>query len=160
MAVPEKITEFLRGKGASFEEVAHDEAFTSVEESQSLGVEVGEVAKVIVVKLEGGYALVALPASEKTNMRGFRKIIGDKHARFASEEEMERDYPDYALGSVPPFGELVGAPLYIDTHLAEHDTVVFAAGTHTDSIKMRVEDLKNLGPHEVIEACRQPKEEA
>lgn len=154
MAVPENITAFLSGKGVAFDAVAHGETFTSVEEAQALGIEAGEVAKVIVVRHAGGTALFALPATSRTDMRAVREALGDKNARFATEEEMARDLPEFALGSVPPFGELAGAPLYLDTHLADHQTVVFAAGTHTDSIKMRVEDLRALGPHTVTEVCR------
>ena len=47
-----------------------------------------------------------------------------------------------------------GAQLYLDAHLAEHETVVFSAGTHTDSIRMRVSDLRTLGTHTIVEVCQ------
>lgn len=49
MALPGKISKFLRKKKVVFEAVAHAETFTSVEEAAALGIEAGEVAKVIVV---------------------------------------------------------------------------------------------------------------
>lgn len=67
---------------------------------------------------------------------------------------MAKELSDYALGSVPPFGELVRAALYVDAHLVEHQSVAFAAGTHTDSITMKTADLLALGPHTVVEVCR------
>lgn len=154
MALPAKVADFLKRKGASFEAVSHAETFSSAEEAQTLGIEAGAVAKVIVVRHAGGLALFALPASSRTDMKAVREALGDKNARFATEEEMARDLSGYALGSAPPFAELVGAPLYLDQHLADHETVVFAAGTHTDSIKMGVADLRALGPHTVVEVCR------
>lgn len=155
MAIPKKIGSFLKKKGAAFEAVAHEETFSSVEEAQALGVEAGEVAKVIVVHHAGGTALFTLPASSRIDMKAVRNAVDDKNARFATEEEMARDLRDYALGSVPPFGDLVRAALFLDQHLADHESVVFAAGTHTDSIKMKVADLRALGANTVLEVCHE-----
>ena len=154
MAGTEKVTEYLGRKSAAFELVSHAETLSSIEEARALGIDAGDVAKVIVVHHAGGLALFALPAGSRTKMSAVHDAVGDKHARFATEDEMARELPDYALGSVPPFAELVGAPLYLDQHLAEHEMVVFAAGTHTDSIKMAVSALRDLGPHELVEVCK------
>jgi Ala-tRNA(Pro) deacylase len=59
----------------------------------------------------------------------------------ATEEEIEKDFPNYELGAVPPLGSLVGAPTYVDPEVMGHDTLVFAAGTQTESIRVRSEDL-------------------
>jgi Ala-tRNA(Pro) deacylase len=149
MAVPARIVEFLRSKGVDFEEIAHAEAFASIEEARALGVEADDVGKVLVIRSAGGPVLFALAASSRLDMRAVRALLGDPNARLATENEMATDFSDYALGSVPPLAELVGAPLTIDDALAAHSTIVFAAGTHTDSIRMRVSDLLGLGPHQV-----------
>jgi Ala-tRNA(Pro) deacylase len=67
--------------------------------------------------------------------------VGAKHVRMATEEEIEKDFPNYELGAVPPLGSLVGAPTYVDPEVMGHDTLVFAAGTQTESIRVRSEDL-------------------
>src|ERR671919_2769796 len=113
MTGTEKITEYLGGKGAAFEIVSHAEALSSIDEARALGIDAGEVAKVIVVHHAGGLALFALPAGSRTSMGAVHKAVGDAHARFATEDEMARELPDYALGSVPPIAELVRAPLYL-----------------------------------------------
>ena len=154
MVGTEKVTEYLGRKGAAFELVSHAETLSSIDEARALGIDAGEVAKVIVVHHASGLALFALPAGSRTSMKAVHHAVDDGHARFATEDEMARELPDFALGSVPPFAELVGAPLYLDTHIVEHDSVVFAAGTHTDSIRMAVSDLQALAPHEVVEICR------
>jgi Ala-tRNA(Pro) deacylase len=61
--------------------------------------------------------------------------LGDNHARLANEEELGRDFPDYQLGALPPLGALVGANVYVDPEVLGRDTVVFAAGTQTESVK-------------------------
>jgi Ala-tRNA(Pro) deacylase len=67
--------------------------------------------------------------------------VGDRHARLATEEELLRDFPDFELGALPPLGSLLGAPLYVDQEVLQHDTVVFAAGSQTESVQLTTADL-------------------
>jgi Ala-tRNA(Pro) deacylase len=118
------VTEHLEGRGIPFELVPHERAYTSIEEARALGIAADEVVKTIVLDTEGGHALV-----------------GDKHARFATEEELERDFPAYELGALAPLGSLLGTPTYVDPEVLAHETVVFPAGTQRESVKVRTEDL-------------------
>lgn len=47
---------------------------------------------------------------------------------------------------MPPLGSLHGAPTYVDPEVMQHDTVVFAAGTQTESVRVRTEDLFRKEP--------------
>jgi prolyl-tRNA editing enzyme YbaK/EbsC (Cys-tRNA(Pro) deacylase) len=76
----------------------------------------------------------------------------------ATEAEMEEQFPGFELGSVPPIEEVAGAPVYVDRHLLDRDDVVFAAGTHTESVKVRASALQLLGRHASVEVCRAPRE--
>jgi Ala-tRNA(Pro) deacylase len=67
--------------------------------------------------------------------------VGDRHVRLATEEELRRDFPDIELGALPPLGSLLGAPLYVDREVLQHETVVFAAGSQTESVQIRTADL-------------------
>jgi Ala-tRNA(Pro) deacylase len=135
------VTEYLEGRGVSFEVIPHDRAYTSIEEARALGVAADEVLKTIVLNTEAGHALAVIPASRRLDINSAQEAVGDKHAQFATEEEMERDFPDYELGAVPPLGSLTGAPTYVDPEVMGHETVVFAAGSQNQSVKVRTEDL-------------------
>src|SRR5207248_10096484 len=65
----------------------------------------------------------------------------DRHVRLATEQELLRDFPDFELGALPPLGSLLGAPLYVDQEVLQHETVVFAAGSQTESVQIRTADL-------------------
>jgi len=43
---------------------------------------------------------------------------------------------------MPPFGNLFGLPVLVDELLAENDEIVFNAGTHTLTAKLRFADFK------------------
>jgi Aminoacyl-tRNA editing domain len=78
-------------------------------------------------------------------------MIGDHHGRTAKEQpcwpepwtrlSARTDFPGIELGALPPLGSLLGAPLYVDQEVLQHETVVFAAGSQTESVQIRTADL-------------------
>jgi nicotinate phosphoribosyltransferase len=47
-------------------------------------------------------------------------------------------------GAVPPFGNLYGLPVYVDRTLAAEVVIVCQAGTHTDTVSLRLADFERL----------------
>jgi Ala-tRNA(Pro) deacylase len=135
------VTEHLQQRGSAFELLPHQQAYTSVEEARALGIDAGEVLKTLALRTGSGYALVVIPASRRLDLHLARQALGDHHARLASEEELGRDFADYQLGALPPLCVLVGGRVFVDPEVLGHDTVAFAAGTQTESVKMRTEEL-------------------
>jgi Ala-tRNA(Pro) deacylase len=135
------VTEHLQQRGSAFELLPHQQAYTSTEEAQALGIDAGEVLKTLAVRTGPGYALIVIPASRRLDLHLVRDALGDHHADLASEEELTRDFPAYQLGALPPLEALLGSKVYVDPEVLGHDTVVFAAGTQTESVRMRTEEL-------------------
>jgi prolyl-tRNA editing enzyme YbaK/EbsC (Cys-tRNA(Pro) deacylase) len=69
--------------------------------------------------------------------RHVQAAVGDRHVRLATEEELLRDFPGFELGALPPLGSLLGAPLYVDQEVLQHETVVFAAGARPNRCSSR-----------------------
>lgn len=151
------VEEHLKGKGVPLELIPHEEAYTSIAEARALGIAAGEVAKSIVLTTESGHALAVVPGTRRLDMRRVREAVGDKHARLATEEELERDFPSYELGAMPPLGSLLGMPAYVDPEVMEHETLVFAAGSQTQSLKVRTEDLFRNEPVTVVPLAQRPE---
>jgi prolyl-tRNA editing enzyme YbaK/EbsC (Cys-tRNA(Pro) deacylase) len=135
------ITEHLEQRGSAFELLPHRQAYTSTDEARALGIDAGEVLKTLAVRTGPGYALAVIPAPRRLDLHLVRAALGDHQARLASEEELARDFPSYQLGALPPLGALLGSQLFIDPEVLEHDLVVFAAGTQTESVRMRSREL-------------------
>ena len=136
-----QVTEHLQTHGVPFKPIAHQQAYTSIDEARALGIEANEVLKTVAVRAPGGYALIAVPATGRLDMHLVQAAVGDRHVRLATEQELRRDFPDIELGALPPLGSLLGAPLYIDQEVLQHDMVVFAAGRQTESVEIRTADL-------------------
>jgi Ala-tRNA(Pro) deacylase len=136
-----QVTEHLETHGVPFEPIAHQQAYTSIGEARTLGIDASEVLKTVAMRVANGYALMAIPASRRLDMHLVQAAVGGGHVRLATEEELLRDFPDFELGALPPLGSLLGAPLYVDQEVLQHETVVFAAGSQTESVQLRTADL-------------------
>ena len=97
--------------------------------------------KTLAVRTGPGYALMVIPASRRLDLHLAREALADHQARLASEEELGRDFAGYQLGALPPLGALLGSQVFIDPEVLEHDIVVFAAGTQTESVRMGTREL-------------------
>jgi Ala-tRNA(Pro) deacylase len=135
------VTEHLETHGVPFQPIAHEQTYTSIAEARALGIDASEVIKTVAVRVAGGYALMAVPATCRLDMHLVQAAVGGRQVRLATEEELLRDFPDIELGALPPLGSLLGAPLYVDQEVLEHETVVFAAGSQTESVQISTADL-------------------
>jgi Ala-tRNA(Pro) deacylase len=135
------VREHLEREGVTFEPIAHKQTYTSIAEARALGINATEVIKTIAVRVAGGHALVVVPSTCRLDMRLVQAAVNDRHARLATETELQQDFPDVELGALPPLGSLLGAPVYVDPEVFQHDTVVFAAGSRTESVKVRTSEL-------------------
>jgi Ala-tRNA(Pro) deacylase len=135
------VTDHLERQGCAFEVIRHRQAYTSIEEARALGIDAGEVLKTLALRTGPGYALMVIPAARRLDLHLAREAVADNHARLASEEELRRDFPAYQLGALPPLGALLGSQVYVDPEVLGHETAAFAAGSQTESVKVRTADL-------------------
>ncbi|MHB8859369.1 MAG: aminoacyl-tRNA deacylase [Thermoleophilia bacterium] len=151
MAVAGRVKKYLDDQGLAYEVVSHQETFSTCEEAKAVGVIASHVAKTLVIKTRAGDVLAVLPASQRVDIHKLRDIADDNHARLATEEEMKMEFTDFDLGAVPPLGELFEAPVLLDGQLENADEIIFAAGTHSDSVKMSGGDFLKLTHPQVVD---------
>src|ERR1700746_2131959 len=146
-----QVTEHLQTHGVPFEAIAHQQAYTSIGEARALGINASEVLKTVAMRVAGGYALMAVPATGRLELHLVQAAVGDRHVRLATEEELLRDFPGIGLGALPPLGSLRGASWCVDQELHQHKGGVCPAGTKTKSIKIKTAALLQ---HEQPPPCR------
>ena len=119
----------------------HARTDTAAAEAEALGIQPEEVAKTLVLSTPAGYVRAVLPASERIDLHKVREHVeGGKRVHLATEEDLGRDYPEFELGAVPPFGGPDDGVL-VDSRLATRETVVLEAGSHEQSVRLRAADL-------------------
>jgi Ala-tRNA(Pro) deacylase len=148
------VTDYLADRGVGFEVVPHRRAFTSLQEARELGVAAEEVLKTVALWTEGKYVLAVVPASRRLELRLVRDALEDSAARLATEAELAADFPGYELGALPPLGSLLGVPLLVDPEVLDHEVVVFAAGTETESVQAGTAELFRDEPVAVLPLTR------
>jgi Ala-tRNA(Pro) deacylase len=153
------VSDHLQRRGVRFEATSHAETYTSVDEARALGIAADEVLKAVLLQAASGYALAVIPAARRLDMKLVGQAVADKHARLATEGELERDFPAYELGAFPPLGSLLSMPTYVDPEVMQHETIVFAAGSRTESIKVRADDLFRGESVTVTPLTRHPEED-
>ncbi len=155
MAVAEKVKKYLDERGITYETVSHPETFSTSAEARAVGVIAGHVAKTLVIKVRDGEVLAVLPASERIDIHKLRDLVGDNRARLATEDEMGVEFTEFELGAVPPIGDLFGATVYMDQRLERSSEIIFAGGTHRDSVKVSGEDFLKLTRPQVVDLVRE-----
>jgi Ala-tRNA(Pro) deacylase len=145
-----KLREFLDNNKVKYVAVSHSPAFTAQEIAASAHVSGRELAKTVMVKVDGKMAMAALPASCHVNFELLAKAIGAKKVKLADEREFENMFGDCEVGAMPPFGNLYDLDVYVSDDLAEDDEIAFNAGSHTELIRMKYADFERLAKPTVL----------
>jgi Ala-tRNA(Pro) deacylase len=149
------VTKVLDDAGAEYELLHHAHTERAVAEAEALGLPPTEVAKTLIARTPAGRLRALIPASERIDMRKLREAVGASKddVQLASEEEMAQDYPEFALGAVPPVGGARNDPVIVDRKLAEREWLVFEAGSHNDSVRIRTDDFLRITNARTVELC-------
>jgi len=152
-----RLEDYLRENAIPYQTHHHARAITAQEVAATEHVPGMMFAKTVMVTLDGGeMAMFALPAPYHVNPKKAAEALGVKEARLAEEERFAQTFPDCEVGAMPPFGNLYGVPVYVDRALAEDETIVFRAGTHTDTMSVRYADFERLVAPTVAEFADAP----
>jgi Ala-tRNA(Pro) deacylase len=145
-----KLKGFLDSKGVKYITIGHSKAFTAAEVATSAHVQGREMAKTVIVKLDGKLAMAVLPATRKVDVERLRQGAKAETAEIASERDFWADFPGCELGAMPPFGNLFGMEVFVDPQLTEDEEIAFNAGSHTELIRLPYRDFKGLVQPKVI----------
>ncbi len=152
----------LTGADFEYELLSHPRTERALDEATSLGVPAEEVAKTIVVRVTAtsdlatrtAHARIVLPAPERLDLHKLRTFFGEGHeVALATEAELAAAYAEFELGAVPPVGGPSGDAVIVDPRVAARESVVFEAGTHDRSIRMRAADLIRATGAAVVDIC-------
>ncbi|HEY7537315.1 MAG TPA: YbaK/EbsC family protein [Gaiellaceae bacterium] len=144
----------LQSRQIDYELIPHRQTMTASDEAAEIGVSPEEVAKTLVLFTEADHVRAVLPASERLDLHKVRELLGEgKSARLASEDELAEAYPMFELGAVPPFGGPGADRTILDRRLAARGSVVVEAGSHTESVRIKTDDLLSLTRAEVADIC-------
>jgi Ala-tRNA(Pro) deacylase len=139
-----KLKEFLDRYHTKYVCISHSPAYTAQEIAASVHIPGQEVAKTVIVKLDGELAMAVLPASSRLDLSLLKEASGARQVGLASEPEFKNLFPDCEIGAMPPFGNLYGLSVYVAEDLTDDAEIAFNAGTHSELIRMAYSDFERL----------------
>jgi Ala-tRNA(Pro) deacylase len=149
-SVFERIKELLNTTGVQYDCKEHAPVFTSQEAAAARGTKLEQGAKSLVLHVDKErYILAVIAATEQADFHKLRDHLEARKVRLATPEEVLKQ-TGCTIGSVPPFGNLLGLSVYVDPSLGENEIIAFNPGSHTHSILMRYEDYVDLVSPETV----------
>ena len=139
-----KLREYLDKNKVKYTAISHSPKYTAQEIAASAHVPGKDLAKTVIVKVDGVMAMTVMPAPEKIDFGALKKALGAKNVELASEQEFADNFPQCEPGAMPPFGNLYDMDVYVAEHLAEDEEIVFNAGSHTELFKLAYSDFEKL----------------
>ena len=139
-----RLKDFLDDQHVKYVTIQHSKAFTAQEVAASAHIPGKELAKTVIVKIDGKIAMAVLPASYKINLSRFKEASNASHVELASESEFKEFFPECETGAMPPFGNLYNMDVYVEESLVDDEQIAFNAGSHTELLKISYEDFENL----------------
>ncbi len=146
-----KLKEFLDSQNIRYVSIIHSPAYTAQELAAIAHIPGREMAKTVIIKLDGKMAMVVLPASYHVDFTRLKQATGAREIELASEEEFQKLFPDCEVGAMPPFGNLYDMPVFVAAKLREDEEIVFNAGSHSELMRLSYNDFERLVQPTVME---------
>jgi len=139
-----KLREFLDSHGVKYVTISHSPAYTALETAASAHVRGKELAKTVMLKMDGKMAMAVLPATHSVDFGLLKAAASAGRIEMADEAEFKDMFPECEIGAMPPFGNLYGMEVFVDASLAEDEEIAFNAGSHTELIRLSYKDFERL----------------
>jgi Ala-tRNA(Pro) deacylase len=144
MTMSKRLKDYLEKNRVRCEKGYHQEVYTAQEIAAAQHVPGKEMAKVVMVKADGKMVMLVLPASFQVDMKKLKAALQCKKVGMAKEKEFEELFPDCEIGAMPPFGNLYNLEVWVDRVLTEDPSIVFQAGSHVETLKIKYSDYARL----------------
>jgi Ala-tRNA(Pro) deacylase len=144
VTISKKLKDYLEKNQVPYEVGVHEMLYTAQEIAATLHVPGKELAKVVIVKADGKVVMLVLPASYRVDTKKLKKVLQCKKLGISKEKEFEELFPDCEVGAMPPFGNLYNLDVWVDQVLDEDEFIVFQAGSHVETLKIRYNDYARL----------------
>jgi Ala-tRNA(Pro) deacylase len=139
-----KLKDFLDSYNVKYVVISHSVAYTAAGIAALTHIPGRELAKTVIVKIDGALAMAVVAASQHVDLAALKAATCAKTVELASEAEFRAQFPDCELGAMPPFGNLYGMSVFADESLLRDKEIAFNAGSHRELVRIAWEDYERL----------------
>ena len=149
-----KLREFLDSHNIRYMIFSHSLAYTAQGIAALTHISGKDIAKTVIVKMDGNLAMAVVPASRHVDLSLLKRAVGAHGVELASEQEFKDKFPDCEAGAMPPFGNLYGMAVIADESLTTNQEITFNAGTHRELMRMDWVDFARLVEPTIIKITK------
>ncbi len=139
-----RLKEFLDQHKVKYQIIIHSPAYTAQEIAGKAHIPGKELAKVVMVSIDGKVAMAVLPASHIVDLRRIKEVTGAQHVELTYEDDYKDLFDESEPGAMAPFGNLYNMKVFVATALTEDDYIVFNSGTHQELVRLSYKDYEEL----------------
>ena len=150
----ERLRDFLDSNGVKYITIRHSPAFTAQEIAASAHIKGRELAKTVMVKIDGKLSMAIIPAQRMLDLEKLSKAAGGAEVEIAVEKEFIEAFPGCELGAMPPFGNIYGIDVFVALELTKDEEIVFNAGSHSELVRLSYVDFESLAMPKVAPLSR------
>lgn len=144
------LREFLDEQGIQYSAIPHQVAYTARQTASVTHVPAQELAKTVMVKIDGVMAMAVLPAAYEIDLSLLRTATGARSVNLARESEFQDRFPECEIGAMPPFGNLYRMTVYVNESLTKGEHISFNAGSHYEPLQISYADFERVAKPRVL----------
>ncbi|HEU4341610.1 MAG TPA: YbaK/EbsC family protein [Candidatus Binatia bacterium] len=160
MPILKKLKDALAEAKISYEVYNHPLAYTAQEIAATQHFTGKEMAKVVMLLVDGALVMGVVPGSYKIHLDTVKTSLGASKARLATEDEFTSRFPGCEIGAMPPFGNLFGVPVVVDPALERDEYIYFNAGNHVQTVRLKYQDFARLVKPQVARLVEERRKKA
>lgn len=151
MQFPDAIHSLLDDANVPYEKLEHEHVHTSEDAAKVRGTKLEEAAKALILATKSGKIIqCVISGHRRIDLKKLKDIIGERNLSLAHPDKVF-EATGCKVGTVPPFGNLFNIPIYADSDIFNREYVVFSAGTHHESVRMKSTDWKTVTGATVVD---------
>jgi Ala-tRNA(Pro) deacylase len=139
-----RLKQFLDDRAIKYVVISHSAAYTAQGIAALAHIPGKELAKTVIFKIAGAFAMAVVPASRQVDLALLRTAAHTNDVELASEMEFKSRFPDCETGAMPPFGNLYEMVVFADETLSHDQEIAFNAGSHRELIRLAWGDFERL----------------
>ena len=124
MSIAPTLKRYLAAENIQYEEIPHELTMSSTRTAEECHVSGDRLAKAVVLRRDGDYMLVVMPASHHLRLPELRT------KPMANEAEINRLFRDCAHGAIPAVGKCYGLETIVDDSIGAQPDIYMEAGDH------------------------------
>ncbi len=133
----------------TFEDSTHSSELAA----QSLGVEIGQIAKTILLMVDDAPVIVVISGDRRVDLKKVKALRGGRKVRLGGPGDVVA-HTGYAVGAVSPVALPEGVPVYMDGSLRRFGAVYPAAGGTNNMFATTPDELLSLAGAQEIDLAR------